>query len=179
MTGRHVTTGITLLLLAGLLAAGFYYGVNQLFAPLERQEPVAEPTPSCSTVEKGQTLRSEQVAVNVFNGGIRAGLAGRTLDALTNRGFLPGEVGNAPTKKVRRAQVWIVEGEEAAGRLVALNFGPKTPVKLRKKDLAEGGVDVIVGNNFEALKKPKRKVRVRVPQVVCSPASPAATAAAG
>lgn len=177
MTGRHLTTGITLLLLAGLLAAGFYYGVNQLFAPLEsKQEPVAEPTPSCSTVRKGQTLRSEQVAVNVFNGGIRSGLAGRTLDALANRGFLPGEVGNAPTQKVRRAQVWIVEGEEAAGRLVALNFGPKTPVKLRKKDLADGGVDVIVGNNFEALKKPKRKIKVRIPQVVCSPASPATPA---
>lgn len=173
MTWRHVTTGVTLVVLAGLLAAGFLWGVQQLFAPVDpSSEPVAEPTPSCTTVRKGQILRAEQVAVNVFNAGTRDGLAGRTMDALSRRGFLPGEVGNATAPRVARAQVWVVEGEEAAGRLVALNFGPKTPVRVRAKDLSEGGVDVILGNNFKELKKKKAQVRVKVPQIVCSPAEP-------
>jgi hypothetical protein len=67
-------------------------------------------------------------------------------------------------------QVWIVEGEEAAGRLVARNFGPRVPVRTVKaaKDLAEG-VDVVVGNRLAPLARPVRAVRVKTDQQVCTP----------
>lgn len=169
MTARRVTTGITLLLLSGLLAAGFLYGLDQLFAPVDESQPAAEPAAACSTVAVGERLRAEQVSVNVYNGGTRAGLAGQTLESLASRGFRPGEVGNAPENTVRRVQVWVVEGEEAAGRLVALNFGPRTPVKKKQEDLAEGGVDVVVADNFKKLAEPKVRIKVRTEQVVCEP----------
>ncbi len=170
MTARHVTTGVTLLLLSGLLAAGFLYGLDRLFAPIDEATPTAEPpAPVCSTVPKGKRLRAEQVTVNVYNGGTRAGLAGQTLEALTSRGFRQGDVGNAPKNNVQRVQVWVVAGEKQAGRLVALNFGPKTPVVVKRKDLGEGGVDVVVADGYKKLAKPRLKIQVRADQEVCDP----------
>lgn len=171
MTRRHVTTAITLLVLSGILGLGLYVGLNSLFAPIPALGPAAEPSPSCTPeiVRKGTRLKSSQVQVNVYNGGSRAGLAGVTMDALTARGFKAGEIGNAPkNNKVRRAQVWIDEGEEAAGRLVARQFGPLVKVITKAEDLAEG-IDVVVGNEYRALKPARHFVIVRQKQNVCIP----------
>lgn len=172
MNRRHLTTAITMLVLCGILALALYVGFNSLFAPLPADEPAAAPSPSCTPTDvlKGERLKSTQVRVNVYNGGTRAGLAGATMDSLTRRGFRAGEIGNAPkNNRVRRAQVWIQPGEEAAGRLVARQFGPQVNVVLQDKDLADG-VDVVVGNGYRALKPAKRFVVVRQPQDVCLPA---------
>ncbi len=72
-------------------------------------------------------------------------------------------------------QVWIVEGEELAGRLVARNFGPKVPVKT--KDAADDlgdGIDVVVGNGLAKLAKPKRSIKIPADSEVCVPVSPEA-----
>jgi hypothetical protein len=111
-------------------------------------------------VKEGRRLRSRQVVVNVFNAGNRGGLAGTTMDALRRRGFRGGTIGNAPDgTKVRRVQVWIAEGEEDAGRLVARQFGPRTPVLTPDDDIV-AGVDVVVGNAFRALKRAPRSIKV-------------------
>jgi hypothetical protein len=168
MTTRHLTTAVTMAVLCVILVIGAVVGFNALFAPLpgsEEEQPAAAPTESCvvEPVRKGRKLRTGQVVVNVFNGGTRAGLAGQTMDALRSRGFQGGQIGNAPRKnKVKRVQIWIEEGEEAAGRLVARQFGPKTPVMTPKEDLANG-VDVVVGNNYRTLQKGPRFVVVKQP----------------
>jgi hypothetical protein len=169
VTSRTLTTTITLVVLVAILVVGLVLGVNSLFAPLPETDDAAS-TPTCETnsVQRGDRLRSREVAVNVFNAGTRAGLAGQTLESLTARGFVAGTTGNAPeTAQVQRVQVWVVEGELAAGRLVARNFGPRTPV-MESEDLAEGGVDVVVGDNFKELKRPLRTIRVRAAEEFCA-----------
>lgn len=167
-----------MLVLVGILVLGVFVGVRELFAPLPGGSDPAEETPAASPscepqdAPPGQRLRSRQVTVNVFNGGSRAGLAGQTLDQLARRGFKAGEVGNAPSDNgVKRVQVWVVEGEETAGRLVARNFGPKVPVVAQETadDLA-AGIDVVVGNGLRRLGAPLRSIKVSADQEVCAPA---------
>jgi len=159
--------------LVGILALGLFVGFRQLFAPLpgEDEEPTATSSPSCDPqdVRAGRRLRSREVLVNVFNSGTRPGLAAQTMDTLTRRGFEAGEVGNASgSNGVKRVQVWIVDGEETAGRLVARNFGPKVKVVVRDTgdDLADG-IDVLVGNALRRAGPVVRSVRVGKGQEVC------------
>jgi hypothetical protein len=162
---RHLTTGITLLVLCVIVALGAVVGSNALFAPLPGagDEPTAAASPTCETpAKKRERLSSAEVTVNVFNAGTRAGLAGATVDAFRLRGFRGGLIGNAPDgTKVRRAQVWITEGEEDAGRLVARQIGPRTPVVTPEADLGDG-IDVLVGNGFRALVPAPRSIVVKV-----------------
>lgn len=172
MTGRHVTTAVTMVTLCVILAIGAVVGFNTLFAPLPGDdEPAAAPTPSCvvEPVKRGKRLRTGQVVVNVFNGGTRAGLAGQTMDALRGRGFRGDQIGNAPDgTKVRRAQIWVEDGEEDAGRLVARQFGRGTRVVTPEEDLANG-VDVVVGNGYRGLVRAPRSVVVKqAPEGGCS-----------
>lgn len=170
MHSRHLVTAVTMMVLVGILVVGAVVGAQKLFAPLPETQPVAEPSPSCTVeAEKGERLRIRDVRVNVFNAGSEAGLAGGTMRDLARRGFVRGEVGNAPNDTaVRRVQVWIEKGEEAAGRLVARNLGRKVKVMTVKgEDLADG-VDVIVGNKFpERLAKKVKSIKVREPLEIC------------
>jgi hypothetical protein len=172
MRRRHVTTAITLLVLVGILVVGVVIGVDKLFAPVpSTEEPVASPSPTCTvrTVRKGQRVAPRQVQVSVFNGGDRAGLAGKTMRALSRRGFRQGGVGNAPEGvRVRRAQVWTTLRNDDGARLVALQFGRKTPVRFTRRDLGPG-VDVVIGDGFDKLAKGKRFVVVRRSSSVCVP----------
>jgi hypothetical protein len=171
MTGRHLTTAVTLAVLCVVLVVGLVVGVNKLFAPLP-EDPLAvapEPSPTCqpTSVEKGERLHSRAVVVSVFNAGTRAGLADQTLAALTRRGFKEGEVGNAPADtRVRFARVWTTAENDAAARLVARQLGRKVRVVVGKEDLGEG-VDVLVGNGFAGLVKAPRWIAVRKTQQVC------------
>jgi hypothetical protein len=174
MASRHVTTAVTMLVLVAILVLGVVVGARELFAPLpggagSADEPTAVASPSCDpeAVQPGARLTSRQVTVNVYNAGSRAGLAGQTLDTLSTRGFRAGETGNVEAR-VRRVQVWVVDGEEAAGRLLARNFGPRVPVRTVKPgdDLGDG-VDVVVGDRLGALARPVRAVKVKTDQQVC------------
>ena len=171
MPRRHITTAITLLVLSGILALGLVVGMKSLFAPLPGSSDVAAtPSPGCAVeqVKKGQRLRSNQVVVSVYNGGTRAGLAGKTLDRLVRRGFQQGEVGNAPGKASPKfVQVWTTEKHDAAAHLVALQFGPRTVVRVVKFDLSDG-VDVVLGNDFRGLVKAPHSIRVHNRQQLCS-----------
>jgi hypothetical protein len=155
-----------MVVLCTILVVAAVVGFNTLFAPLpgDDEEPAAAPSKSCAVepVEEGRRLRSRQVVVNVFNAGTRAGLAGTTMDALRARGFRGGTIGNAPDgTKVQRVQVWIAAGEEDAGRLVARQFGPRTPVQTPDDDAVDG-IDVVVGNKFRSLKRAPRSIKVQV-----------------
>lgn len=170
--GRQLKTAVTMLALVGLLVLGATWGWKALFAEVPGVGlTVGEPGPSCTPeqVEAGQKLHARQVRVSVFNGGTRSGLAGETIDALERRGFISGEVGNAPSGvKARRVKVWTTTKNDPAARLVALQFGPGVKVKVTKKDLG-AGVDVIVGNDFERLNRAPRTVKVGKSQEFCVP----------
>jgi len=185
MGRREITTGVTMVALCGVLVIGAAVGWQKLFAELPGEVTASAPPPSCTTkqIEAGQRIRSSQVTVSVFNGGTRDGLADTTMDALRQRGFKVGEVGNAPSDaNVGRVAIWSTEGNDAEARLVASQFGRKVQVTFSDTDLGVG-VDVIVGNDFGGLVRAKRSLVVKVPQEVCvpiqSPAGSPAAAAVG
>ena len=161
MSGRHVTTGVTLLVLLGILVAGGLYGLDALFKPLPGDSSGKAAGCSTTSIKKGQRIRAHQVQVSVFNAGTRSGLADETLGALRARGFRKGEAGNAPSgAKVKRVQVWTTQRNDAAARLVAHQFGRATKVRFVDTDLGPG-VDVVVGNRFGKLVKAKRVLVVK------------------
>ena len=173
MNSRHVTTAVTLVVLVAILGLGLFVGFRELFAPLPGDEgdTATETASTCAAedLQAGQRLRSRDVLVNVFNSGDSAGLASQTMDTLSRRGFRPGEIDNTTSgRRVQRVQVWIVEGEETAGRLVARNFGPKVKVRTRdaEDDLGDG-VDVVVSNGLRRVGPPVRAVRVRESEGAC------------
>jgi hypothetical protein len=171
MSGRHLTTAVTMLVLCGVLVLGLVIGVQTLFAPLPDGDGTASASPSCSTenLQKGERIRSEQVLVSVFNAGTRGGLADQTLNALARRGFKRGELGNAPADaQVRFAQVWTTKKHDAAAVLVARQLDRKVRIRVTDEDLGEG-VDVVVGNGFAGLVKAKRSMVVRTGQTTCLP----------
>lgn len=172
MTTRVITSAVTMLVLIGLLVVGAVWGWNSLFAPLPDDVTAAvEPEPTCAmqTVGPDADVRADQVQVSVFNAGSRSGQAGRTLDRLVGRGFLPGDIGNAPEDvNVRRVQVWAEAKDDARARLVARQFGPKVKVRVSDEDLGPG-VDVVVGNNLDKLAKAPRQLKVKQEQEFCLP----------
>jgi len=177
---RHLTTGITLVVLCGLLVAGGVIGVKWLFAkaPSPTQLVATPPAPSCTAqpVHRGTRIRSTQVEVSVFNAGTQSGLADQTMSALADRGFHSGDVGNAPGGvHVRRAEVWTDVRRDPAARLVARQLGHHVPIRVTKKSLGTG-VDVIVGNRFHGLVQAPRSAKVRHTVRVCAPSGGASAA---
>ncbi|HEU4515430.1 MAG TPA: LytR C-terminal domain-containing protein [Nocardioidaceae bacterium] len=170
MARRAITSALTMLALIGLLVLGAVWGWNSLFAPLPEDVVGAEePAPTCDTqrVAAGERLRTDQVQVSVFNGGSRSGLAGQTLDALVERGFLPGDIGNAPSDlEVRKVQVWSTVKDDPMARLVARQFGRSVKVRFSDEDLGPG-VDVVVGDRYRNLSRAPRTIRVEEPLEFC------------
>jgi hypothetical protein len=171
MTRRHLTTAVTMATLCVIVVIAGVVGFNTLFAPLPggQGDGSAAASPSCtpSPAKKRTRLSSAEVTVNVFNAGSRSGLAGATVDSFRARGFQGGLIGNAPAgTKVPRAQVWIAAGEEDAGRLVARQLGPRTPVVTRDEDLG-AGIDVVLGNGFKSLVRAPRSIVVKVDASGC------------
>jgi hypothetical protein len=167
VTGRHLTTGITLVVLVMVLGGMAVWGVKAALAPLPSQSASKD---SCSQQEKEvkQFLKRGDVQVSVFNAGTRSGLAGQTLDQIEGAGFVPGNAGNAPrSAQVRRAVVWTTENDDSSARLVALALGHGTRVEVTRTDLGPG-IDVLVGNKFRGLdKKAPKKIRLPKPVETC------------
>jgi hypothetical protein len=170
VTGRHLTTGMTLLVLVGLLALGAVIGVKSLTAPLPSDKRSTTSSPSCDpkAVRKGQRISARQVQVSVFNAGSRAGLADETMAALVKRGFRRGQIGNAPSgTTVKRVQVWTTRRNDASARLVALQLGKHLPVQVKSSDLGPG-VNVVVGDKFGRLIKATRSITAKRSSSICA-----------
>lgn len=168
---RHARSAATLAVLAMLCVFGVVVGVRAVTADFP-DDPLVEPTgPVCEThrVEPGTPVKTGDVMVSVYNSGTRSGWANRALNQLERRGFAPGKTGNAPKDvKVKNVQVWADDPANPAVRLVARQFGAKTPIVKGKPQLGVGVV-VVVGNGFDKLVKAPRAVKVRKPAQICSP----------
>ena len=162
--GRTGLAGITFLVLFSILGLGAFFGWRAVSGPVEG---LAEDTPSegptCREgLAAGDVVRTGDVTVSVFNAGNRSGLADQTLGELTARGFLAGEVGNAPgaVGDVKFVRVLAPSRVDPAALLVAKQFGPQTLVQPTTEDLGPG-VDVIVGDKFAGLVKAPRQVKAQ------------------
>ena len=169
MSGRKLTTAVTLAVLLLVLIGMAAYGYRQLTAPLP-ERPSAEEKCTGAEKEVQGFLKRKQVQVSVFNAGNREGFAGSTLEKIVDAGFRAGNAGNAPKRaQTRRAVVWTTEKGDPAAKLVAKSFGRRTKIEITETDLGPG-VDVIVGNKFKGLnRKAPKRIRLADPVEKCVP----------
>ena len=149
-----VRSGLTLLALSLLVVAAAAWGWSAFTEPL----PAEKEVPICTDtqVAAGEKVSRDQVVVSVFNGSTRNGLAGATRDVLVERGFVPGETGNAPTRS-DQTLVLSSDPENPAVQLVARQFPAAQVVP---GDPLGVGVVVVVGEGFEEL-RPKQVKSVK------------------
>lgn len=164
----RLRSALTLAVLMLILVIGVGWGFRALTEPLPSPDLAAEEPPLCTdrTVEAGSRLGRGDVVVSVFNGGTTAGLAGRTLARLAERGFVIGESGNAG-ERVDRVEIWATEPSSPAVRLVRDNLGER--VRVVGRDGLGPGVTVVVGDGFERLREGSKRVAVREDATICSP----------
>ncbi len=171
MTGRRITTAVTLLVLMGVLAGMAVYGFKSLTSPLPGSAATKK---TCTGAEKQveEYLKRSEVQVSVYNAGKREGLAGSTLDQVEAAGFRAGNAGNAPkSAEVSRAVVWTTKPNDPAAALVAKAFGKRTLVEVTDTDLGPG-VDVLVGDKFKGLApNAPRRIKLAAPVETCVPVS--------
>lgn len=173
MTGRHLTTALTMTVLTGIVVVMAVWGFNAATAPYgDRGDPVSS-GPTCAPEQQKVTenIRRKDVTVSVYNSGKRSGRAQATLDQLEEAGFKAGAVGNAPEDlATKRAVVYAADRDDPAAKLVALAFGPKTEVQASADELGPG-IAVVIGDKFERLDAhAPRKMELAEPEVDCLPA---------
>jgi len=140
-------SALTLAVLAVLVLVAAVWGWGALTKPFPKDDPVAicEPT----DVPAGGEVRRDQVVVSVFNGSKRSGLAGSTMAELAERGFVEGNVGDAPVPAAT-TQIWSSEPTNPAVLLVRKQF---KKAKIVPGDQIGDGIVVVVGEKFKTLKK--------------------------
>lgn len=146
MTGA-AKSGLTLAMLVLLVLVGAVWGWAALTKPLPKKEPVA----ICAEtdVAAGAEVRRDQVVISVFNGSKRSGLAGSTMAALTERGFVEGDIGDSPVS-ADTTQIWSSDPSNPAVQLVQRQF---KQAKVVAGDPIGDGIVVVVGAKFTSLKK--------------------------
>ena len=155
---------MTLVVLLGLLVAGACIGWRTLSAPLaeERRAGHQRPRPAC---DRGWTRDSSGRATSRSASTTPAagpGSPARPRRSSTARGFIPGDVGNAPAGlgDVHFVRVLAADRQDPAARLVALQFGQHTLVQAPTATSAPG-VDVVVGDDFVGLVKAPEGITAR------------------
>lgn len=140
-------SAVTLAVLALLVVVAAVWGWAALTEPLPEDDPVAicEDT----DVAAGGEVRRDQVVVSVFNGSDRSGLASSTMAQLAERGFVQGDVGDAPLPAAK-TQIWSAEPTNPAVLLVKKQF---RQAKIVTGDPLGVGIVVVVGEKFQNLKK--------------------------
>jgi LytR cell envelope-related transcriptional attenuator len=172
MTGRGLTTGVSLVVAAVLLCIMGVWGYHAATAPIPADSSTSSSThdPACAPQDQtvSQYVRRADVTVSVYNGGKRAGRAQATLDLFERAGFKPGEVGNAPDGlSVSRAAVYTTKADDPAAELVALALGHQTKVVHSDQEFGPG-VAVVIGDRFKHLDTAApSKVKLDEPKATC------------
>ena len=161
---QPVRTTITLLALGLVLAVAAVWGWNAATKPL----PAKVDSAICvdTDVAQGDKIYPQQVTVSVYNAGRREGLAGRTMQLLTDAGFAKGNAGNAASAKVGTVAIWTTTPDSPDVRLVASYFDAP---EIKRREGPGSGVTVIVGDGFKTLAEGKRAVRAEADATICSP----------
>ncbi|MCA1648306.1 MAG: LytR C-terminal domain-containing protein, partial [Chloroflexi bacterium] len=103
-------------------------------------EPKPELKPAVARFVGGSTAAS----VEVLNGAGVAGLAGRTADRLTQRGFVIASVGDAPKAQAQTA-ILARPGARSAAEQIATTLGVPSARVSESATLGSADVQVILG----------------------------------
>ncbi len=168
MMREGARTAATVTVLVVVLLVGASWGWSALTQPFPGKVDV--PTCVDRTVAAGEKLYPDEVVVSVLNAGTREGLAGRTMQLLTDEGFGQGDSGNAPKgTDVAVAEIWADDPGSPAAALVASRFGSRVQVVRRDTSTIGAGVVVVVGDGFDKLHKGKSQVTADTDAQVCGP----------
>ncbi|MBI2245763.1 MAG: LytR C-terminal domain-containing protein [Nocardioides sp.] len=157
-------SAITISALGLLLVVAALWGWSAATDPL----PAKVDTPICvdRTVAAGTKVFAQDVTVSVYNAGTREGLAGRTMQLLTDDGFAEGNSGNV-SARVEVVQIWTLDPKNPAVQLVASRLGPD--VEIERRDGPGAGVSIVVGDGFQDLVEGRRSVQAEDDATICSP----------
>jgi hypothetical protein len=155
-------TPITMVILLGILAGGGWWGWKSLI------NSSAEPT----CVEQklaNNRLVPKQVVLNVYNGGARAGSAGRVADVLKKRGFNIDRIANEP--KGDKIDVVSIRGASETAPEMLLVAGQLNQKALMIADgRTDHTVDLVIGAGFGSVRlKGVPSVQVAPGTNVCLP----------
>ncbi|GAA4368567.1 LytR C-terminal domain-containing protein [Nocardioides caricicola] len=161
---RGARTAITLSVLGLVLAVAAAWGWTAATKPL----PAKVDTPICvsTDVAEGERVFPQDVTVSVYNASDRDGLAGRTMQLLTDEGFAEGSSGNV-SGQVDVVQIWTLDPESPAVALVASRLGDD--VEIQRRQPPGVGVAVVVGDDFDTLVKGRKAVVAESDTEICSP----------
>ncbi|GHI88469.1 LytR C-terminal domain-containing protein [Streptomyces xanthophaeus] len=128
--------------------------------PTAAAERAAKGAPAAASASAAPAVKLPQpaeITVNVYNATPRAGLAKAVGDELRKRGFVVGNVGNAPAgfdKKVPGTGILL--GSPATDKAVFSVLGTQLPGTTQQTDTREGAdVDLILGDAFKELSTPQ------------------------
>jgi hypothetical protein len=145
---RRRRTALVLTAMVLVLAGVFAYAGAYYQGWLPGSEEAAQTTSSPTETEEG--LQPEDVVVNVYNASGVPGLAGRTAEAVTARGFEVGSVDNDPENETIEHSADIRHGE--SGEEAALLLQQEVPGAELVNDEREGPeIDLVLGDAFEEL----------------------------
>jgi hypothetical protein len=164
--GQGARSAITISVLGLVLVVAAIWGWGAATDPL----PDRADSPICvdRSIAEGEKVFPPDVTVSVYNAGTRDGLAGRVMGELTDAGFHEGNSGNAaPTVRVSVVEIWTLEPQNPAVRLVASRLGDDVTVKRREP--VGSGVTVVVGDGFTNVVEGRKAVRSPEDATVCSP----------
>lgn len=169
---RLVRTPVTLLILLGVLAYGAWWGYRNVLQPI----PATPPAPCVQQPVRGGELRSTQVTVSVFNGGLRKGLAADVGRSLRSKGFKVLKTANT-NEKIGRTVI-VGSGVKNPEVLLVKGFFRRATVRADKR--VDRTVDVLVGNDYAGFNKKAKTTRAVRGRTVClPPQNPTPSAAAG
>ncbi|WP_395298612.1 LytR C-terminal domain-containing protein [Kitasatospora hibisci] len=120
--------------------------------PLAAPTPTAEASPGAPAGDPKAIPQPTAFKLNIFNATTKSGLAGRTAEEFTKRGFTVDKKGNAPAeldKKVPGTAI-VIAGPAGAGAatLISSQIAGATVTTDARTD---NTVDVVVGDSYNAL----------------------------
>ncbi|WAP51763.1 LytR C-terminal domain-containing protein [Arthrobacter sp. ATA002] len=147
---RRTRHRIVIAVLVSALLLGALFALSVLRGWIVLSEPEPAPTASAGCPAGPFTYQPpETVTVNVFNTTAAAGLAGQVSDALAERGFLRGTVGNSTVNREGMTAI-IMSGPE--GEAAAFTVQQQIPDTQYVQDDREGAaVDVVLGSGYTTL----------------------------
>lgn len=147
----RLRTALTMTLLVGVLLGMGFFGWK---ATTAKFPTLGGPTKETCQLWKEKTkVKRGEIAVSVYNGSNRAGLAGDTQRRLLKLGFKPGNTGNAPDgTNVGTVVVWTTTEGDPTAQLVARQFKQKARVVVVEESYGPGP-DVILGPKFKGVKR--------------------------
>lgn len=140
-----------------LFIGGSVLGVVLLLQPANTQ--IEEEQCDTQTVDEGDDLTSNLISVNIYNAGEEAGKANRVSINLQRKGFLAGEIDNAP-EGVDASNVTVIskDPDHPAAKLLAKQFkgdveSADVPEAISADELSSEGIALVIGEKYKGVKK--------------------------